>query len=54
MIRDRGKKYEVIEMSNFKGILFGPIDLPVLNKAIVSDNSHGTARNMKKECGFLL
>ena len=41
-------------MSNFKGILFRPVDLPDLNKSITSDISHGAAGSMKKECGFLL
>ena len=41
-------------MSNFKGRLFGPVDLPDSNKSTISDISHGAAGNMKKECGFLL
>ena len=42
------------DFSNFMGMLFGPIDLPVLSKSTVSDISYGAAADMKKECVLLL
>ena len=56
MIRDKwvencGKR---IIFSNFKGILFGPIDLLVLNHYVISDISCEIAGDVKKENGSLL
>ena len=35
-------------------MLFGTIDLPVLNKSIISDISYGAAADIKKNCVLLL
>ena len=53
MIRNRGREISGERIfNNFKGILLGPIDFPVLNKSIISDISYGAAGDIKKKLGF--